>query len=76
LCEEFFKQGDLEKEAGIEFTSPLNDREHFNKPRSQIGFYNFICLPLYRSLARIFPELQVNCGSVQANLEVWKSMVT
>ncbi|KAK8878635.1 hypothetical protein M9Y10_005415 [Tritrichomonas musculus] len=74
LNEEFFKQGDLEKSSGIGLTSPLNDREHPDKPKSQIGFYNFICLPLYSTIARIFPELQVNADSVKANLEVWKSL--
>ncbi|OHT15206.1 3'5'-cyclic nucleotide phosphodiesterase family protein [Tritrichomonas foetus] len=75
LCKEFFRQGDLEKESGIGLTSPLNDRENNDKPKSQIGFYNFICLPLYHVLAGIFPPLQVNVDSVKSNLEVWKSMV-
>ncbi|OHT14644.1 3'5'-cyclic nucleotide phosphodiesterase family protein [Tritrichomonas foetus] len=72
---EFFRQGDLEKSTGIGLTSPLNDRENSDKPKSQIGFYNFICLPLYSIVARIFPELQVNVDSVKSNLEVWKSMI-
>jgi 3',5'-cyclic-nucleotide phosphodiesterase len=74
LCDEFFRQGDVEKETGIGLTSPLNDREHVDKPKSQIGFYNFICLPLYQLTARIFPPLQVNAQSVKNNLDVWKSM--
>ena len=75
LCEEFFRQGDNEKKMGIELTSPLNDRENPDKPKSQIGFYNFICIPLYQALARIFPDLEVNANSVKSNLEVWKAMV-
>lgn len=75
LNNEFFRQGDLEKESGIGLTSPLNDREHSDKPKSQIGFYNFICLPLYQVIALIFPPLQVNVDSLKSNLEVWKSMV-
>lgn len=74
LCEEFFRQGDSEVELGIGLTSPLNDRQNSNKPKSQIGFYNFICLPLFQIMARIFPPLQVNVDSVKSNLEVWKSM--
>ena len=75
LNNEFFRQGDLEKESGIGLTSPLNDRENSDKPKSQIGFYNFICLPLYQVVALIFPPLQVNVDSLKSNLEVWKSMV-
>ena len=72
LNEEFFRQGDNEKAHGIDLTSPLNDREHPDKPKSQIGFYNFVCLPLYQVVARLFPPLKVNLDSVKSNLEVWK----
>jgi GAF domain-containing protein len=74
LCEEFFRQGDSEKQQGIELTSPLNDRDNCNKPKSQIGFYNFICIPLYAVVARAFPELAVNLASVKSNLEKWKEL--
>ncbi|KAK8894055.1 hypothetical protein M9Y10_022487 [Tritrichomonas musculus] len=46
------------------------------KPRSQIGFYNFICIPLYQTVAKIFPDLEVNLNSVKSNLEVWKAMMS
>ncbi|OHT02203.1 3'5'-cyclic nucleotide phosphodiesterase family protein [Tritrichomonas foetus] len=75
LNNEFFRQGDLEKETGIGLTSPLNDRENSDKPKSQIGFYNFICLPLYQAVARAFPPLQANVDSINSNLAVWKSMM-
>ena len=73
LCEEFFRQGDLEKASGMEYTSTNNDREHLDKPKSQIGFYTFVCLPLYQTAARVFPELQANVEQVQSNLKIWKS---
>lgn len=72
LCEEFFRQGDLEQTHGMEYTSPLNDRAHLDKPKSQIGFYTFVCLPLYETAARALPELQVNVDQVKSNLAVWK----
>ncbi|EAY14486.1 3'5'-cyclic nucleotide phosphodiesterase family protein [Trichomonas vaginalis G3] len=71
---EFYRQGDLEKATGIGLTSPLNDREHPDKPKSQIGFYNFVCLPLYNVVATIFPKLQVNADSVKSNLAVWMEL--
>jgi len=74
LNNEFFRQGDLEKSSGIGLTSPMNDREHPNKPKSQIGFYNFICIPLYQTVARIFPPLQDNLDSLKSNLGVWMEM--
>lgn len=75
LCDEFWRQGDNEKDQGFGLTSPLNDREHPDKPKSQIGFYNFVCIPLYQVVSRIFPHLEVNLDSVKSNLEVWMSMV-
>jgi 3',5'-cyclic-nucleotide phosphodiesterase len=74
LNEEFFHQGDLEKATGIGLTSPLNDRDSANKPKSQIGFYTFICLPLYMVVAKLFPGLQVQVDGVAANLEKWKEL--
>ena len=74
LNNEFFRQGDLEKASGIGLTSPLNDREHPNKPKSQIGFYNFICIPIYQTVARIFPALQANVDSLKNNLSCWMEL--
>jgi hypothetical protein len=73
LCEEFFRQGDLEMAQGMEYTSPLNDREHLDKPKSQIGFYTFVCLPLYQTCSRALPPLEVNCDQIKSNLGVWKA---
>ena len=57
---------------GMEYTSPLNDREHLDKPKSQIGFYTFVCLPLYQTTTRLASELLVNEQQVQSNLVIWK----
>ena len=73
LCEEFFRQGDLEAAQGMEYTSDLNDRAHLDKAKSQIGFYTFVCLPLYQATAKAIPKLQCNVDQVMSNLAVWKS---
>jgi hypothetical protein len=72
LCEEFFRQGELESTHGMEYTSPLNDRAHLDKAKSQIGFYTHVCLPLYQMGARAMPALQVNVDQVLSNLAIWK----
>jgi hypothetical protein len=72
LCEEFFRQGDLEMANGMEYTSPLNDRSTLDKPKSQIGFYTFVCLPLFQTTAREVPELTCNVRQVEMNLAIWK----
>ena len=72
LCEEFFRQGDLEAAQGMEYTSDLNDKAHLDKPKSQIGFYTFVCLPLYQAVAKPCPALEANVKQVQSNLAIWK----
>jgi hypothetical protein len=75
LCEEFWRQGDMELAQGLPISSSLNQRGTGNKPKGQIGFYNFVCIPLYQAVARIFPELEVNLEAVKSNLERWKEML-
>eukprot|EP00002_Diphylleia_rotans_P035533 TRINITY_DN776_c0_g1_i10.p1 TRINITY_DN776_c0_g1~~TRINITY_DN776_c0_g1_i10.p1 ORF type:complete len:712 (+),score=181.08 TRINITY_DN776_c0_g1_i10:303-2438(+) len=43
---EFYNQGDEEKRLGIPI-SPFMDRENSNIPKSQVGFINFVVLPLF-----------------------------
>jgi hypothetical protein len=73
LCEEFFRQGDLESATGMEYTSALNDRAHLDKAKSQIGFYTFVCKPLYEAAARAMPPLDANVKQLDSNLEIWKA---
>lgn len=75
LCEEFWRQGDMERENGWEISSPLNDRSVREKAKGQVNFYQFVCLPLYTAIARILPELQCNAEAVNNNLQVWKEKV-
>lgn len=73
LNEEFFHQGDLEKET-IGLTSPMNDRDSSDKPKSQIGFYNGVCGPLLGVVARIYPALEVNVNQLKENQACWQKM--
>ena len=49
VVQEFFEQGDLEKEKGIS-VSMYCDREKTDIAKSQIGFIRNIVLPIYESL--------------------------
>jgi hypothetical protein len=73
LCEEFFRHGGLEMASGMQYTSPLNDREQLDKPWSHIGFYTFVCPPLSVVAARALPPLQANIDQVQSNLATQKA---
>ncbi|KAG2447556.1 hypothetical protein HYH02_007480 [Chlamydomonas schloesseri] len=54
LEEEFFRQGDKERELGIPI-SPLFDRNKQGVSKSQVGFYDFVGLPLVHALSSAFP---------------------
>ena len=52
LLEEYFMQSDREKSEGLP-VAPFMDREKVTKPTAQIGFINFVLLPMYQQLARV-----------------------
>ena len=51
------------------FSSSL---KHLDKPKSQIGFYQFVCLPLFEALSKAVPKLECNVKQLLSNLERWK----
>lgn len=51
ILEEFFNQGDQEKRVGLP-VSPYFDRDTIFVPGSQLGFIEFICVPLLRHSTR------------------------
>ncbi|EFJ48257.1 3'5'-cyclic nucleotide phosphodiesterase [Volvox carteri f. nagariensis] len=57
LEEEFFRQGDKERQLGIPI-SPLFDRAKQGVSKSQVGFYDFVALPLLHALCSAFPGTQ------------------
>ena len=56
LVEEFFRQGDAERELGLPF-SPLCDRETTLVAQSQLGFIDFIIRPTYSLLTQLFDTI-------------------
>ena len=74
--EEFFKQGDLEREMGLDI-SPLCDRTTTQVPQSQIGFIDYIVVPLFNTVIETMDHLVGPAGEVawlntaSANRLVW-----
>merc|ERR1719225_1130306 len=54
--EEFFKQGDKEREMGLDI-SPLCDRDTTQVPQSQIGFIDYIVVPLFNTVIETVEHL-------------------
>lgn len=50
ITEEFYRQGDRERELGLPI-SPLCDRTTHNLPKSQLGFVNFVVFGAFQSFS-------------------------
>ncbi|XP_063682768.1 3',5'-cyclic-AMP phosphodiesterase 4C-like isoform X3 [Bolinopsis microptera] len=58
IIEEFYQQGDRERELGLNL-SPMCDRQDPSIEKSQVGFIDYIVLPLWETLGELmFPYCQ------------------
>ncbi|KAL3130461.1 hypothetical protein ABBQ38_008282 [Trebouxia sp. C0009 RCD-2024] len=74
LEEEFFRQGDKERELGMPI-SPLMDRAHQGgMTRSQLGFLNIVGIPLFKAMAELFEGTQPMLEGVLANYRQWEAV--
>ncbi|KXZ51295.1 hypothetical protein GPECTOR_13g782 [Gonium pectorale] len=73
LEEEFFLQGDRERQLSLPI-SPLFDRAKQGVSKSQVGFFDFIALPLVHAMAGAFPGARPLMDSFVANYEHWRSV--
>ncbi|KAJ1507964.1 High affinity cAMP-specific and IBMX-insensitive 3',5'-cyclic phosphodiesterase 9A [Coelomomyces lativittatus] len=74
LLEEYFLQSDKEKEEGLPF-APFMDRDKVTKPSAQIGFIEFVMLPMFETLARVLPAVQNSMvAQIKKSLEYYKNL--
>ncbi|KAJ3017004.1 UNVERIFIED_CONTAM: High affinity cAMP-specific 3',5'-cyclic phosphodiesterase 7A [Siphonaria sp. JEL0065] len=69
VLEEFFTQGDAEKALGIP-VSPYYDRDTIYVPASQMGFIDFICIPLFEAFA-MYADISVPVEGIISNRAYW-----
>ena len=73
--EEFFKQGDKERELGLDI-SPLCDRDTTQVAQSQIGFIDYIVVPLFHTVMETMEVVAATLdpawlATVELNRAVW-----
>ncbi|GIL71563.1 hypothetical protein Vretimale_727 [Volvox reticuliferus] len=73
LEEEFFRQGDRERELGLSI-SPLFDRAKQGVSKSQVGFYDFVALPLVHALSSAFPGAHQLMMDLVCNYNHWRQV--
>lgn len=67
LLDEFFQQGDLERMEGLPVDAFM-DRQKVERNSSQVGFIQFVSLPLFEELGQVVP-LQTMLRNLQGNLQ-------
>uniref|UniRef100_A0A7S2FUT2 PDEase domain-containing protein n=1 Tax=Alexandrium andersonii TaxID=327968 RepID=A0A7S2FUT2_9DINO len=70
---EFFKQGDLELERGLS-VSFLMDRHRPGASDTQVGFFDFVVLPLFRVLIQAVPLAEPFLDAASENYRRWKEL--
>ena len=73
LHEEFWDQGDKEKERGLPI-SFLCDRNNVDVPTSQIGFLKGFILSSFECLIEMFPKLQFVVDNAENNIKRWTEL--
>ena len=72
VAEEFWQQGDIEREKLGQDPHPIMDRQKKSDlPKLQVGFIDGICLPLYQNLANLNPRLQPLLDGCNRNRAKW-----
>lgn len=67
VYEEFFLQGDMEKESGLPI-SMFCDRVTTNINKAMIGFINFVILPTFEIIVTLIPEVGIYKEYCKVNL--------
>ncbi|CAN8175360.1 unnamed protein product [Coccothraustes coccothraustes] len=69
IMEEFFRQGDRERERGMEI-SPMCDKHSASVERSQVGFIDFVVQPLWEAWAElVHPDAREMLRALHENRE-------
>jgi len=75
LLEEFYQQGDKEREIGLEI-SPMCDRYNSTVEKSQVGFIDYIVHPLWETWADLVnPDAQNILDTLEENRDWYHSMI-
>ncbi|XP_064197494.1 3',5'-cyclic-AMP phosphodiesterase 4C-like isoform X3 [Anguilla rostrata] len=75
IMEEFFSQGDRERDRGMEI-SPMCDRHNASVEKSQVGFIDYIVHPLWETWADlVHPDAQDILDTLEDNREWYQSMI-
>ncbi|RCH99180.1 3',5'-cyclic-nucleotide phosphodiesterase [Rhizopus azygosporus] len=73
LAEEFFEQGELEKEFGLNVL-PINERGKVSLEDFQLSFKRFIALKLFEAVSSVTEDMQFTVDIIYDNINTWENM--
>jgi hypothetical protein len=71
LAEEFFEQGDLERELGLPVL-PINERGKLPLEDFQLSFIRFVAMKLFDSISKVTPSMQFAVDQMNENVSTWE----
>ncbi|XP_071954007.1 3',5'-cyclic-AMP phosphodiesterase 4C-like isoform X2 [Antedon mediterranea] len=75
IMEEFFTQGDLEREKKMDI-SPMMDRHNASVEKTQVGFIDYIVHPLWETWADlVYPDAQNILDNLEENRDWYQSQI-
>lgn len=74
IFEEFYQQGDAEREAGRTPIEMMDRYKPHQQASSQVGFLTGICQPCYTLLWRLIPETKPLHDMLLENLRKWQEI--
>ncbi|XP_063714576.1 cGMP-specific 3',5'-cyclic phosphodiesterase-like isoform X3 [Symsagittifera roscoffensis] len=75
IAEEFFEQGDIERQKYNKELNPMFDRSKQSEiPQLQLNFIDKICGPVYKNLALLFPSLKPLLEGLENNRRHWSDL--
>ncbi|MGH0182293.1 UNVERIFIED_CONTAM: hypothetical protein FKN15_008845 [Acipenser sinensis] len=75
IMEEFFRQGDKERERGMEI-SPMCDKHTASVEKSQVGFIDYIVHPLWETWGDlVHPDAQDILDTLEDNRDWYQNMI-
>uniref|UniRef100_A0A8D0G963 Phosphodiesterase n=1 Tax=Sphenodon punctatus TaxID=8508 RepID=A0A8D0G963_SPHPU len=74
VANEFWEQGDLERDVLQQQPIPMMDRKKGDElPKLQVGFIDFVCTFVYKEFSRFHKEITPMLDGLQNNRVEWKS---
>jgi hypothetical protein len=76
VCEEFSQQARLERDIGLPVTAFMEGlTSEYNIAKLQIGFVNYVILPLWKVTGLLFPKAAQHTVNCTDNVKRWQEIV-